>query len=490
MNWKAVLFVALLVALAWPRAGHAEKIKTNQSAKLYSRAGEQSPIILTLPSGQAMTLLAKDGRWIKVRVSGRTGWLPRSKVDLPEEEDEIARNTRRRPFVDGRGTRRGFGGEGGPDDRVGADAVGEGDDADDKPARRAPRRDDSAGRKAGGDDDDEQVSVKEDGAGGDGEEATRPVAHVAKATTIYVSDDAGSGTAFTAQPRTALFVVEEKGKWTFVENDEGDAGFVQTSKLDVEQSTGPRRRIMGGRARIGVALLSQSLETPGGTTTVPENYTARSSSVTVALGGEVLYPYKKRYWVGGELTYDYDRAVPGISYMTKSTGFSYHNLNLRAVGGYELQKPAGWIVFARLGLHYDSFQIAGDVANFTENPAKIPNQIITAPILGGAVMIPRLTPKLALKVSLDTILVGASVSQTKNLEDGTDPSAKAVFLGGVLTYRWKPKMDLQFTYDLAYTSISFGGLPPATSQRGHTGTAVRSGSDVSNTLTGGITYAF
>jgi len=105
-------------------------------------------------------------------------------------------------------------------------------------------------------------------------------------------------------------------------------------------------------------------------------------------------------------------------------------------------------------------------------------------------MIPRLTPKLALKVSLDTILVGASVSQTKNLEDGTDPSAKAVFLGGVLTYRWKPKMDLQFTYDLAYTSISFGGQPPATSQRGHTGTAVRSGSDVSNTLTGGITYAF
>jgi len=63
-------------------------------------------------------------------------------------------------------------------------------------------------------------------------------------------------------------------------------------------------------------------------------------------------------------------------------------------------------------------------------------------------------------------------------------------LGASLTYRWKPKMDLQFTYDLAYTSISFGGQPPATSQRGHTGTAVRSGSDVSNTLTGGITYAF
>jgi len=113
MNWKVVFVVLMLGALGWSRPADAEKVKTNQSAKLYSRAGEQSPVILTLKSGQTMTVLAKDGRWIKVRVSGRTGWIPRSKVDLPNDDEEIARNTRRRPFVDGRGTRRGFGGEAG-----------------------------------------------------------------------------------------------------------------------------------------------------------------------------------------------------------------------------------------------------------------------------------------------------------------------------------------------------------------------------------------
>src|SRR4051812_29251672 len=185
MNWKAAFVVLVLGVLAWSRPAEAEKVKANQIAKLYSRAGEQSPVILKLKPGQTMTVLAKDGRWIKVRVSGRTGWIPRSKVDLPEEDDEIARNTRRRPFVDGRGTRRGFGGEAGPDDRVGADATGEGD-GDDAPrsSGKVTRKDDARpARKSRGDDDDgDKGSDKGSDDGDDTKEATRPTAHVAKTT--------------------------------------------------------------------------------------------------------------------------------------------------------------------------------------------------------------------------------------------------------------------------------------------------------------------
>ncbi|HSR95681.1 MAG TPA: hypothetical protein VLM79_01370, partial [Kofleriaceae bacterium] len=94
------------------------------------------------------------------------------------------------------------------------------------------------------------------------------------------------------------------------------------------------------------------------------------------------------------------------------------------------------------------------------------------------------------RFSLDAILVGASVEQTKNLEDGTGPSAKAVFVGASLTYRWKPNMDLQFTYDLEYTKKSFSGMAPATSMRGHAGMGTSSGADFNNTISGGIAYAF
>jgi SH3-like domain-containing protein len=502
MKWTVVFVVALLGVLAWSRPGHAEKVKANQSTKLFSRAGEQSPVVLKLKAGQSMTVLAKDGRWLKVRVSGRTGWIPRSKVDMPADDDEIARNTRRRPFVDGRGTKRGFGGEGGPDDRIGADATGAGTEDDDapsaksrKPARATRTEDDDepaeGARKAkpgkdGGDGDDE--------AGSGGSEPSRPMAHVAKATPIYNDPDSKSDASFTAQPRTALYIVEEKGKWTFVENDEGDAGYVLTSKLDVEAPAGgPRSRAIDLRGRIGFAVVSQSVTTPGGTATVPDNYTAGSSSATLALGGSLLYPYRKRYWLGGELTYDLDRTLFGGIENTQAgmktvTGFSYHNFNLRAVGGYDLQNKSGMIAFARLGYHYDSFQVS-DVTDFTKNTAKLPNQIIQGPTLGAALAIPRLTGNIGIKASLDIMVIGASVQQTKNLEDGTGPGARAVYLGAGLTYRWKPRMDIQATYDLAYTSLSFSGAAPATSMRGHTGTSASSGSDLSNTLSVGIAYA-
>ncbi len=502
MRVPALVVVLVLGALAWSKPGHAEKVKTNQSTKLYSRAGEQSPVILKLESGQTMTLLAKDGRWLKVRVSGRTGWIPRSKVDLPDGDDEIVRNTRRRPFVDGRGTRRGFGGEGGPDDRIGADATGDREDGrsgkgdDDEPRSRTgkPHKGDDDGdrdKPGRGPKDSKDSKDSKDGdddAGDDAQEAPRPMAHVSERTVINNDPKKDSGESFTAGPKTALYVGETAGKWTFVENDEGEAGYVLTSKLEIEEPGGSRMRMIDVRGRLGVTLVKQSVATPGALGVLPENYSANSSSLTVALGGTVLYPYSKRYWVGGELAYDFDKAIPGISYMNQTTSFTYHNLNLRAVGGYDLQKKNGMVVYARLGLHYDSFQV-DNVTDFSKNTAKLPNQTITAPTLGGALDIPRLTKELGLKVSLDTILFGSSMQQTKNLEDGTNPSAKALFLGGVLTYRWKPKMDLQATYDLMYESVSFGGPPPANSQRGHTGTATRSGSDFNNALSFGIAYA-
>lgn len=511
MSWKSVIVVLVLGALAWSRPAHAEKVKTNQPTKLYSRAGEQSPVILKLKSGQSMTVLAKDGRWIKVRVSGRTGWIPRSKVDMPNDDEEIARNTRRRPFVDGRGTRRGFGGESGPEDRIGADATGEGEDdagksatgkradkgADDEDAKPAAQGSRPAARSRksrdqdDGDDEDSGKSARASGAkdGDDGEEAVRPMAHVAKATPIYEDQSSTSDTVFTAQPRTALYILGEKGKWTLVENDEGDAGFVLTSKLDVAApGGGPRTRAIDLRGRLGAAIVQQSLATPGGMLAPPDNYTARSSSFTVALGAAALFPLSTRYWVGGDIAYDFSEALPGITYKDKTTGFAYHKLNALAVGGYDLQKPNGMMVLGRLGLHYDSFQVS-NVADFTQNTAKIPNQIIAAPMIGAALAIPRLTRDIGLTVSLDTVLFGASVSQTKNLEDGTDPSAKAVYLGGIFNYRWKSRIDLQGTLDIAYTSLSFGGMPPATSMRGHTGTGVSSGSDLSVTASFGIAFS-
>ena len=238
-----------------------------------------------------------------------------------------------------------------------------------------------------------------------------------------------------------------------------------------------------------MAQVNQSVSTPGGTSPIPDNYSAGSSSIGISLGAEVLYPYQKRYWLGGELGYAYTTTLfGGIQNGAKTIGFSFHNFNLRALGGYDLDDKRGMIAFGRLGYHYDSFQVS-NVNDLMQNTAKIPSQIIKGPTIGGGLMIPRLTDSLGLQAGIDLLLIGASLTQTKNLEDGAGPGAKALYLGTALNYRWRPKIDIQGTLDIGYTSVSFGGAAPATSMRMHTGTGPSSGSDFNVTLAVGVSYA-
>jgi hypothetical protein len=550
MSLKALIIALALGVLAWPGAGHAEKATTNQPTKVFSRAGEQAPVILKVSTGQLMTVIAKDGRWIKVRVSGRTGWVPRSKVDLPKEDDDLARNTRGRPFVDGRGTKRGFDGERGPEDRIGADATGEGAEpagkgekgekgeniaevdpkqsgkpSDGKGEKIAKSGKGEKGEKPGpgeksgkgekgeksektgkgekpDDPGDGEKTAKADPAddpGDDGKAASRPTAHVSKTTTVFNAPSAKSDTVFTAQPKTVLFVGEQNGKWTFVENDEGDPGYVLTSELKLERAAeprgelamaGPRRRMMDIRGGVGVAFLRQALKSDGSTVTAPpDNYAAQSPSVLASVGASLMFPFGARLWFGTELGYDYNKAVPGTAYMGSTTSFSYQILNFRLALGLDLQRPSGAIVLARAGVHYDAFQVP-NIADFTKNTIALPNQNILAPTVGLALVVPRLGQKVSFRASVDAIVFGANVEQTKNLEDGTDPSAKAIFLGLGLGYRIGPSMVVQTTYDLGYTALSFGGPPPSTSQRKHSGTGTMSGNDFNNLLSISALYGF
>ena len=524
MRWSALIVVFVLGVVGWSSPAAAEKVKTNQSAKLYSHPGEAGTVLGTIKSGQAMTVLSKEGRWLKVRVNGRTGYVPRSKVDLPDDDEEIQRNTRRRPFVDGRGTKRGFGGEAGPDDRVGGDAVGEGADAKDGDSDPADEPTGKGGKGKGkldkgkadkgkadkgktgkgkggkgkGDDEPADVEPAEDGApgagGGDKEEPsdTRPIVHVTASTKTYQDPKKGSEVAFKAKPSDKLYIEDTRGKWTEVSLEEGDAGWLLTSQLDMEDAgmgtNAITKRQIDLRARAGLTIINQGVRSAGSTMVgVPDNYNIGTAAATLALGGQYLMPYGKDYILGGELAYDFEKSYPGIAYMGQNIGFSVHNLNLRAMAGYDLHKSNGMSVFGRLGYHYQSFLVS-NVTDLTTNTAKIPSEVYKAPTLGVALWIPRLTPKIGIRASLDAVLFGASLTQTKNLEDGATPAAQGICLGGQFTYRWKPNMDLQATYDLNYAGINFGA-PVAGSMRGHTGTDVTR-TDIFHTVAFGITRAF
>src|SRR5690242_6304996 len=148
MSRAVWVLIALVLAAG---TAHAERVRTTKSTKVYKRTGEQSDVVTKVAAGKTLNVVAKQGRWLKVRVNGRTGWVTQSSVVSLEARD-LPRNTRRRPFVDGRSTRRGWGG-GAPEDRVGADAIEDDDDGGE--ASGGDDDDDDTGRGRASDDDDD-----------------------------------------------------------------------------------------------------------------------------------------------------------------------------------------------------------------------------------------------------------------------------------------------------------------------------------------------
>ena len=527
-----VIALILLIVLGTAGGAAAEKVKTNQSTKLYAGPGEQKKVLLKVKSGQAMTVLSEDGRWLKVRVQGRTGYVPRSKVD--RAEDDFVRNTRRRPFVDGRSRRRGFGGEAGPDDRIGADSIGEGredegasepeedeeedapkkpikkakppvdeeEDEPKKPAKKAKPADDEEEDEEKVADDEEEVDDSKTGEPEEDEADKRPTARATKKVSVFEEADEESEEKFGARPSDVLYPVESKGKWTAVENEEGDFGWVESEYLEMEDGGGGgggmKKRQIDVGARLGLMFIQQGMRTAGSTNLkVPDNYNIGTSSVTLSLGGAITMPFKKKFILGAEVAYDYSKTLfggvfydpdgPNMPMPGVNTGLTIHNFNLRGMAGYDLKKKSGAAIFGRLGFRYQSYLVDG-YASATTNPARIPQEKMQAPTLGVGFAMPRLTDKIGLKVTLDTILLGASLTQTKGLEDGTSPTLKAVTFGTGVTYKWKKKMDIQANYDLRYMGIGFGP-PPATSMRGHMGTNVTR-TDIFHMVTAGIVMPF
>ena len=497
-----VTFLVLLFALvaAAPGLSRAEKVRANAKAKVYNHPGEQGQVVVKVKEGQAMTVIGKEGRWLKVRVLGRTGYIPRTKVDMPEDDDEIVRNTRRRPFVDGRSTKRGFGSsEDSPDDRIGADAVG--DDSDDEPREdKADKADKADTSDRDGDDGDSDDGDSDDSDDGDEVTDNRAKARVSAKATVYSEPTKSSDKAFTATPKDTLFIESTKGKWTEVSVEEGDIGWIQTSKLDVDDDDGGGadrgERVIDVRARLGWTLVSQKL-TSDGPNKFPDAYTLGSSSFAVSLGASLVTPYKQSYVLGGEITYDLAVAVPGIAFdpdgadgtmfQSTTTGFKIHQVNVRGLAGYDFHKPSGVTAFARLGYRYQAFRV-DNYDDVTKNQALLAQENIKGPMIGAALVIPKVTPKIALKFALDAMVFGGSVSQTRFLEDGRDPSAKLVTVGASFVYHWKPAYDINVGYDLNYASLAFGAAVDD-SQRAHMGTGV-SRRDLNHTVTAGVGKTF
>lgn len=445
---RVVLLALLVVAglAAGIGVAHAERVRTTGTTKVYKSTGEQSGVITKVASGKTLSVINTQGRWLKVRVNGRTGWVTRSSVVSLADAD-VPRNTRRRPFVDGRSTRRGWG-DGAPEDRVGADAVdpdeGGGDDGDD-----------------GGEGGDEVAEGGDDGdeGGGDEEAAPEPMFVVVTAdkAKLYPRASRKAKSSRTLRRGARLAVLEDQGDWIRVELGD-DAGWIQAEQVATAGTFRPRR-IIAATARVGLASVGGSFQSDGPAMQAmgpPSNYQVGSLAMSIDVGAELVYAYGKDYFVGGGVQYLGCIATPGIRYedamAAEDIGFKTHDIDLRLLGGYDFHDKRGMTAWARLGYHVGLFSVSN-----LQNAANLPSETFRGPSIGAGLKIPKLTDKVGAAGSVDLVYPG-SRSQTQNNEDGQVDGAMAVTLQLAGDYAWKADWSLQAGYRLAYAKTAWTGV--------------------------------
>jgi uncharacterized protein YgiM (DUF1202 family) len=499
--------IAGLLMVLGMSVASAERVRTTQTTKVMKRPGEKSAVVTRVQKGRTLTVIATEGRWFKVRVNGRTGWVARSTVQGASAR-EVPRNTRRRPFVDGRSTRRGGWGDA-PEDRVGGDAVEDDEDAEPeededeeearprKVAKKAKARPRRQVEEDDEDFDDEESSDEGDDEGDEGdedeeEEAAPPapkerIVQVAVAKTKLRSKPSKKGRATLRVKKGAkLIVVEEKNDWMLVEDPDGESGWIKKSEI-WEPGMRAKRQIRV-EGRLGFDRMAQVFRSDGDAQL--SNYNVGAAAAAISLRGDYVQKYGPKYLIGAEARYDLGKSTPGIRYSdgTNATDipFTTHDIDLRAVGGYDFHHKTGAAAFARLGYHYSMFQVAS-VADFTKNLARLPSETLAGPTIGVSAELPRITEKLGGRLAADYLIAGKR-AQTTGLEDGQVSNATALWGALVVDYQWKKDMVIDFAYGYDYAKTVWTGAAPASMRGTNSTEAARK--DVTHSLTIGLAKTF
>lgn len=491
--------VAALILVLGGSVASAEKVKTTRTTKVMKRPGEQEAVVTRVPAGRSLTVIDEQGRWLKVRANGRTGWVARSSVKTASAR-EVPRNTRRRPFVDGRSTRRGWAGEA-PDDRVGADAV---DDDEDKPKKKKKKAKKKAKKSRDEDFEDEEDFEDDEDEDDDDEELAddfedeeeevveepkERVAFVSVKKAKLLSKPSKKGKSRgKVKKGTRVVVLEEKGGWMLVDDGE-NSGWVKTSEV-FEPGVRPHR-VIKLDARLGFERLAQVFRSQGNTDGSPiANYDVAAASAAIHAEAEMIQKYKANYLIGGELRFDLGKSTPGIRYSdgTNAADIPYttYDIDVRGMFGYDFHHKTGAAAYGRVGYHYGMFQVA-NVSDFTKNLAHLPSETLAGPTIGIGAELPRLNEKIGAQIAADYLVMGKR-AQTKGLEDGAVSTVSALWAGAIVNYQWKPAITLDAAYGYDYSKTVWTGAATGSMRAPGVNGAARK--DVTHALMVGLTKVF
>lgn len=412
--------IAVVLLLAFAQIASAETMRVNTTTKLRARPGEAAKVLKTLKPDTKVVVLGRQGRWLRVRIGRRTGWITQTTV-------EPLRGNKERES-DG-------------------DWSSKGKKKKKKLTKQANA--DSAAKR--------YVTVKR-----------KPVAARREpsksAREVYIME---RGMIATVEGRS------DDKKWLLVQNEDGQFGWVKERRLkrvtDLDEvralrsritdepiDTEPRRSVRKDRAivpRVETSLGFRGLNmnfTSNGTAALDAYIIAGSSALT-QIGAWVPLQFGNfLIEIGG--SYAFSIARPGIRLPDNMGDISYltHDGHASAQIGYRLMD--GQLTVAGSGGYHLSIFRVDDIFD----PVYLPSERLTGITAGGIVEYAPGAGSLTIRGG-GRVLIGGVRAQTLNTADGEQSAAGAWWAHVDVDYALLKAFDLVAGYTLERATTNWVG---------------------------------
>jgi outer membrane biosynthesis protein TonB len=377
-----------------------EPIRTKASTKLRSAPKSGARVVGRVPAGRAIVVLQRQGRWVRIRHAGRSGWIERSAL-----EGKLIGAASAEPVMT---------------------SVAE-----------APRLDPA-------DDPAPAPAAKRDKKKKKAKQPTKKVARAAKVAPAPEPEPEPTAPPVAAAPAAAAPTAPAPAAETEATMPEDDV--VLADQVD-RSSASPRTpsdieirlRATGGYSAVSMRRSAATGEGnarssfAGPTTEVALRATRSFGLVRVGVEGELLAAF------GGALRH-------------RTAGVEVSDTEARRMllaGVASLGVGRRFRAAARAGYFHDQLSVAS-----TANMARLPSELAWGPLVGGELGA-SLGP-LDLNAIADLVVLG-SFTQTPGLEDGEAGAPRYVIGRAEAAWRFGPRIALSARYRLDLAQVAFAG---------------------------------
>ncbi len=472
--WALVLAMAFAGATAGVVA--AETLFTKGRTAIRARPGEQARIVVRVDAGEAVQVVEREGRWIKVEHQGQVGWVTRTSVRAGQDRADRQRPRqprRERPRQrEARGEqdepRSGFGRRAEEDDAMRQVVTSERARLFAEPRREAEvvavvRRGDDL-RVLG------QRGPFFRVRGPDGEEGWISSSAVSDPEVMEGARESREGQG-EESPRPARSARAEKEAPEDEEKEDEEVAEPAVAEPRVTAEREPELRIGVGVGATAVSLDYADLDA-----------TSSGFASGLALSGEASFPLGGGLSVGADIRYLAQMGLAGLSYEAagaelEGSNFLVYDLDVGGRAGYAISESLA--AYLRLGFAYQSLYTRD-----LENEARMPREEL-AGLTAGLGFETEIGQAISAELVANALVAGTH-RQTTGLEDGAELDGITALWGALgIRYALAENRGVELRYRFGRHVADWSGASARTPDQADT-----SRTDLTHQLSLGYTLSF